>query len=102
MSISLQRKAANVNVVHVNHVAVLFSYDTPVAFSSNGGFDPWVIDPKHYSRTTTRHINDHIPKLLSDRITPEYHASFRYALDRALEGEEIDAEKVRGYDRAIH
>ena len=100
--INLSRKSKNVNVVTQNNVAILFSYDTPVAFSTNGGFGPWVVDPKKYSRTTSKHVNLFVPKLLDERLVPEYHASFRYALDRALEGEEIDAEKLRGYDRAIH
>ena len=102
MSVALSRKSANVNVVTVNNVAILFSYDTPVAFSQNGGFGPWIVDPKKYSRTTSRHINQNIPAFPEDRLVPDYHASFRYALDRALEGEEIDAGKLTGYDRAIH
>lgn len=102
MSVSLTRKSQNVNVVTVNNVAILFSYDTAVAFSTNSGFGPWVVDPKKYSRTTSRHINQYVPTLPNGRLVPEYSVSFRYALDRALEGEDIDAAKLTGYDRAIY
>ena len=50
---------SNMTELNINGISILFSYETPVAgYNSNGAFKT----DKHYSRTTTKHINKYLGK----------------------------------------
>lgn len=52
---------ANMTEIEIGNNRVLFSYRTPVA-----AYDPdlgWIRTNKHYSQTTTRHINQWMGKI---------------------------------------
>lgn len=53
----LSNKGSNMTEVRFSNISVLFSYSTPVAgWDDNGAFRT----DKHYSSTTTKHINKYL------------------------------------------
>lgn len=90
--VSLSKRAENVNVVRTDNVAILFSYETAIAFSGVGGFGPWYVDPTKYSKTTSRHLNTAIGKDPANRRRLATRGSFVMALEAALAGKQFDVD----------
>ena len=61
---------ANMTELNLDGVSVLFSYETPVAgFDEQGAFR----SSKHYSATTTRHVNQYLGgKTIGRKVSPEF------------------------------
>jgi hypothetical protein len=60
---------SNMTELNTNGISILFSYETPVAgYDSNGAFRT----DKHYSSTTTRHINKYLGKGTGRLVSQEF------------------------------
>lgn len=58
---------SNQTELHLNNgTVILFSYQTPVAASTTNG---WLRTDQHYSKTTSKHINQWLPG--NARIVPQ-------------------------------
>jgi len=55
LPVSLSVNGANTATVRLGSVAILFSYDTAVAFT-NGKTGESLVDPTRYSNTTAKHL----------------------------------------------
>ena len=66
----LQSIGSNMTELNINGVSVLFSYSTPVAgWDDKGAFRT----SKHYSTTTSRHINKYLGgKDIGRKVDQEY------------------------------
>ena len=66
----LQSLGSNMTELNINGVSVLFSYSTPVAgWDDKGAFRT----SKHYSTTTSRHINKYLGgKDIGRKVDQEY------------------------------
>ena len=59
----------NMTILLLNDISILFSYETPVAgYDSNGAFRT----DKHYSSTTTRHINKYLGNGTGRLVSQEF------------------------------
>ncbi len=68
----------NTNMVTVNGLQIVFSYETPVAFSQ--GFGYWIVRENDWSKTTGKLLNKYEPEK-KKRITGE---EFEKQLDEVL------------------
>lgn len=60
---------SNITELNINGVSVLFSYSTPVAgWDDKGAFRT----DKHYSSTTTKHINKYLGKGTGRLVSQEF------------------------------
>jgi len=64
----LRNIGSNMTELHLGGCIVLFSYSTPVAGMGDDGL--WRTD-KHYSPTTTRHINKWLGGKDKGRVVPQ-------------------------------
>lgn len=68
-NLELKPVASNMTELTVGDITILFSYKTPVAgWDSLGAFRT----SRHYSSTTTRHINKYLGKGIGREVDQDY------------------------------
>ena len=74
--LTVERECCSVTSVY----KILFSYETPVAYTVNTPSGRlWFRTKEHYSRTTTKHINSWLPKDLAEEVE-------QYVIDDVVNG----------------